>query len=64
MKFAQNRLYVESYNKCPNCGILLYEQPASGSAPTVVSGGQLYCSAWCVSWESERKARRQAEATT
>ncbi len=28
MKFAPNRLYIESYDKCPNCGLLLYEHHA------------------------------------
>ncbi len=26
MRFAKNRLYIESYTKCPNCGILIYEE--------------------------------------
>lgn len=61
MKFAQNRLYIESYNKCPNCGVLLYETPANDSPPTVVVEGRTYCSAWCVSWEADRTRRRGAD---
>ena len=65
MKFAQNRMYIESYNKCPNCGILLYEKPANSAAPdTVIRAGATYCSAWCVDWEDARSRRRQAEAST
>lgn len=60
MKFAQNRLYIESYSKCPNCGILLYEKPANASPDTVTSAGRTYCSAWCVQWEADRTSRRQA----
>ena len=62
MKFAPNRMYIESYNKCPNCGILLYERPANASSGTVLSGGKVYCSEWCVKWEEDRKKRRQAES--
>ena len=62
MKFAQNRLYIESYNKCPNCGLLLYEKPSGAAPDTVVSGGKTYCSQWCIDWERERRQRRQSEA--
>lgn len=58
MKFAPNRMYVESYNKCPNCGILLYEKPANATVETVDVDGKTYCSAWCVAWEADRAARR------
>jgi hypothetical protein len=66
MKFAQNRMYIERYDKCPNCGLLLYEKPANSSADAadiVVKSGKTYCSAWCVKWEEERNKRRQAEAS-
>ena len=29
MRFAPNRMYVEAYHKCGNCGLLLYEKPAA-----------------------------------
>jgi hypothetical protein len=61
MKFANNRMYIESYNKCPNCGILIYEKPANASSGTVILAGKTYCSAWCVEWEEERNKRRQAQ---
>ena len=57
-------MYIESYNKCPNCGILLYEKPANSAPDTVIRMGKTYCSAWCVNWEDERGRRRQAEAST
>lgn len=62
MKFAPNRLYIESYNKCPNCGLLLYEKPANAEVTTVVANGQTYCSEWCVTWQRERTQRLAAEA--
>ncbi|WP_188607104.1 hypothetical protein [Chelatococcus reniformis] len=61
MKFAQNRMYIESYNKCPNCGILLYDKPANVDTGTVVEAGKIYCSPWCVAWEKDREERRQAQ---
>ncbi|CAM5762107.1 hypothetical protein LMIY3S_00362 [Labrys miyagiensis] len=63
MKFAKNRMYIESYNKCPNCGILIYEKPANSDAGTVTAAGRIYCSAWCVEWEEERTRRRQAPSS-
>ncbi len=57
MRFSANRLYVESYEKCPNCGILLYDTP-DASKGRVTMGGKTYCSQWCVTWEADRKTRR------
>lgn len=55
MKFSQNGLYIESYTKCTNCGVLIYdkiEQAVKGqdNAP--------YCSSWCIDWKKDRDARR------
>lgn len=61
MRFAKNRLYVESYTKCPNCGVLIFENAAKPMTDAVTSGGTKYCSAWCVEWESARHARLKAE---
>jgi hypothetical protein len=57
MKFAQNRMYIERYDKCPNCGILLFEKPVNPDSETVVFNGKLYCSKWCVEWEEQRSKR-------
>ncbi|GAB4066784.1 hypothetical protein KHC28_16845 [Ancylobacter sonchi] len=57
MRFSANRLYIESYEKCPNCGVLLYDTP-SARASWVVQSGKTYCSQWCVTWEADRAARR------
>lgn len=62
MKFAKNRLYIELYTKCPNCGILIYEDAKQNVLETKLVGGQTYCSAWCVEWEADRAARQHAHA--
>ena len=62
MKFAKNRLYIESYTKCPNCGILIFENSEQNMKQTVVTDGKRYCSSWCVAWEKDRAARHQAES--
>jgi hypothetical protein len=59
MRFAKNRLYIESYTKCPNCGILIYEDSAQMEGTKLIDG-KLYCSSWCVDWQRNRAAR-QAE---
>jgi hypothetical protein len=63
MKFAKNRMYIESYTKCPNCGILIYENAVATNADTVSVAGARYCSTWCVEWEAARGAREKAEAS-
>ncbi len=64
MRFAQNRMYIESYNKCPNCGILLYEKPANAISDAVLVASKLYCSSWCVEWEADRGKRLAADAVS
>ncbi len=61
MKFAKNRMYVESYIKCHNCGILIFEGSLTDKTESVTLNGVRYCSAWCVSWETERTTRLEAE---
>ena len=61
MKFAKNRLYIEKYVKCPNCGILIFEDAGVPTGDTLLFDGKLYCSAWCVKWEAERATRRATE---
>lgn len=55
MKFGTGKLYIESYNKCSNCGVLIYEA-SMHSAIQKTSG--LFCSEWCESWSDERVVRR------
>lgn len=64
MKFAPNRMYVEAYHKCANCGLLLYEKPAQGESAMLVRNGTIYCSEWCIAWEAERSQRLRAQAVS
>jgi len=63
MRFAKNRLYIETYTKCPNCGILIFEDSKQNMQETKLVDGKLYCSSWCVNWEQERALRNQARAS-
>ncbi|MEQ8348147.1 MAG: hypothetical protein RIB84_20795 [Sneathiellaceae bacterium] len=55
MKFSANRLYVEQYLKCDNCGILLYEgEPQIADA----EAGKKFCSDWCVDWYRTETMKR------
>jgi len=58
MKFAQNRFYIESYRKCSNCGVLLYEGASLVQDPQ--NADKTYCSDWCLDWAHERQARHEA----
>jgi hypothetical protein len=62
MRFSKNRLYIESYTKCPNCGILIYEDSTQSMEGTELIDGKLYCSSWCVNWQRDRAARSQAQS--
>jgi hypothetical protein len=62
MRFAKNRLYIESYTKCPNCGILIFEDSKQNMEQTILVEDKRYCSSWCVSWERDRAARSRAES--
>ena len=64
MKFAKNRMYVESYIKCRNCGILIFDGSEADKKDSVTVNGVRYCSTWCVSWEAAREERLKAEATS
>jgi hypothetical protein len=60
MKFSQNGLYIESYSKCANCGVLIYENFAEDARKKVQHEGKTYCSQECVDWKTARDARRAA----
>lgn len=64
MKFAPNRMYVEAYHKCANCGLLLYEKPAQAEPSMLTRNGKIYCSEWCIAWEAQRTQRLCAEAVS
>ena len=63
MKFAPNRMYIETYHKCANCGLLLYERPAQAEPAMLVRNRRIYCSEWCITWEADREQRLRAEAS-
>src|SRR5262245_28753843 len=53
MHFSDNRLFIERYVKCANCGVLLYDHGVTGAA----DGGQgVFCSDWCGTWKLRRTA--------
>lgn len=57
MKFALNGLYIESYTKCANCGVLIYEASAEDSKRKKIHDGHTYCSQECVDWKIDRDVR-------
>jgi hypothetical protein len=63
MKFAPSKLFIESYDKCPNCGVLIYEKPAVLTTQPIEAAGKIYCSQWCIDWERDRSQRRQTMAS-
>lgn len=44
MRFSDNGYYIETYVKCDNCGVLIYD-----AAREVAGEGDTgpYCSEWC-----------------
>lgn len=58
MKFSQTGLYIESYSKCVNCGVLIYEGDAKDAASMVREEGKIYCSQECVDWKDAREKRK------
>ncbi len=64
MKFAQNRMYVESYLKCRNCGILIFHGSVAEKRDAVTVDGARFCSSWCAEWARARTERRAAEVPT
>ena len=55
MRFSKNGFYIDSYGKCSNCGVLVYDEEGKRAQ----YGGKLFCSDWCVSWHarSSNKAK-------
>lgn len=47
MRFSGNGFYVETYDKCANCGVLLYGE-----------GGRRFCGDWCTAWFSAKDEER------
>lgn len=59
MKFSQNGLYIESYMKCTNCGVLIYDKIDKAK---LGPDNAPYCSSWCIDWKKERDTRRSKVA--
>lgn len=51
MRFSGNGFYVETYDKCANCGVLLY-----GAAK---EDARRFCGDWCASWFSAGAEERE-----
>jgi hypothetical protein len=53
MRFSPDGYYVESYVKCVNCGVLIYNAGLPGQR-----GAQkvMFCSSWCHKWDAMREA--------
>ncbi len=53
MRFSDNGYYIESYVKCLNCGVLIYDE----GRPVERAGKKLiFCSQWCDRWSAMRDA--------
>ena len=51
MKFSANGYYVERYNKCANCGMLVYGE---GLMAEHRGKSRRFCSDWCIEWAGLR----------
>lgn len=59
MKFADNGYYIESYSKCSNCGVLIFEATEKATRRWQ---GQRFCSQWCEDWYVARNSDLSPEA--
>ncbi|SDB20505.1 hydantoinase B/oxoprolinase family protein [Bauldia litoralis] len=50
MRFSPNGFYIDSYGKCANCGVLLYDEDHA-----LRHDDRSFCSEWCLTW-SKRPA--------
>ncbi|WP_272008782.1 hypothetical protein [Roseovarius sp. ZX-A-9] len=62
MKFSANGYYIESYQKCPNCGVLMYANSEEDRKKRVEHEDKTYCSQRCVDWSIAREKRRASAA--
>lgn len=51
MKFSANGYYIERYDKCANCGMLVYGEGIKGERQGEPA---LFCSDWCIEWTARR----------
>jgi hypothetical protein len=52
MRFSENGYYIESYVKCDNCGLLIYDEGVKSAIPG--SESMTFCSTWCREWQAQR----------
>ncbi len=52
MRFSDTGYYIESYVKCGNCGVLVYDDGVVADRKDLA--GVTFCSDWCVDWKSQK----------
>jgi len=52
MRFSDTGYYIESYVKCGNCGVLVYDDGVT--SPRDDLKDVIFCSDWCISWKTQK----------
>lgn len=52
MRFSDTGYYIESYIKCGNCGVLVYDEGVTSTRADL--DGVTFCSDWCISWKEQK----------
>lgn len=52
---SSHQYYIDHYDKCENCGKLLY---GDGFTARVDDKDRLFCSEWCLDWYRQRRSRQ------
>lgn len=52
MRFSDTGYYIESYVKCGNCGVLVYDDGVTSTNPAFQE--TIFCSNWCIEWKTQR----------
>jgi len=55
MRFSENGYYIESYLKCANCGVLIYDEGVEPETQTE-NASLRFCTPWCREWHAQRAA--------
>jgi 5-oxoprolinase (ATP-hydrolysing)/N-methylhydantoinase B len=56
MRFSKQGYYIESYVKCANCGVLLYDEGLPGHCEGKPA---VFCSKWCHEWTALRESNAE-----
>jgi hypothetical protein len=51
MRFAENGYYIESYVKCDNCGVLIYDEGLMSGSDQ--QRDLVFCTHWCIEWHAQ-----------